>query len=835
MNAKSLEVPAARLRPHWDAAQLSFETTEELPPLEGPVGQARALAALDFGLCTHGDGFHLFVSGPPGTGRTFAVRKKLDTLTPQQPTPPDWCYLHNFHEPDRPAAVSLPPGRGRKLAQDLEQLVEECRTEIPRAFDSDTYRQRQDAIHQRFNATRGQLIEQTSRRAQELGLLFEMTPAGIATIPLRDGKPLPPEAFEQLSAVEREQIRQNVEAFGAEAETFLRGMRKVQKEEQEALEALNQEVATFAVGQIIGDLLEAYADLPRVREHLDQIRADLVKHFHDFLPEEVPPGPALAMLEAHQAEVFSRYQANVVVDNGQPGTRAAGGGAPAVFETNPTYYNLLGRTDYRAQFGAMVTDFTMVKSGALQRANGGFLVLDAQDVLRNPFAWEALTRSLRTGEACIENFGDQMGLVPTATLKPEPIPLSVKVVLIGEPQLYQLLFTLDPEFRELFRVKADFDSEVPRTPETVAGYARYLGCLCREQGLRHFHKSGVARLIEHSSRLREHQEKLTARLLELSSLAGEASFWAARENSPHVMAEHVERAIAQKEFRSNLPEEKIQEGIDDGTFFIDVAGEVVGQVNGLAVYDLGDYAFGRPARVTARTSLGSHGVVNIEREAELSGKIHSKGVMILAGYLAGKFAQDKPLALSATLAFEQSYGEVEGDSASSAELYALLSSLSGLPIRQNIAVTGSVNQRGEIQPVGGVTAKIEGFFQVCQARGLTGDQGVIMPAANVRHLALKEEVVHAVEAGQFHIWAIRTVDEGIELLTGMSAGEPGADGRYPGESVHGKVDSALRQGAERIKEFGAAARAAGTRNGRERGAPHPRRSTSLRRRSPRER
>jgi predicted ATP-dependent protease len=514
------------------------------------------------------------------------------------------------------------------------------------------------------------------------------------------------------------------------------------------------------------------------------------------------------MLQAHREEVFSRYQANVVVDHSQTQ------GAPAIFENNPTYYNLLGRTEYRAQFGAMVTDFTMVKAGALQRASGGYLVLDALDVLHNPFAWEALTRSLRIREARIENLAEQYGLVPSATLKPEPIPLAVKVVLIGEPLLYHLLFSIDSDFRELFRVKADFDSEVARTPENVDGYARYLATLCREQGLRHFHKSGVARLLEYSSRLREHQEKLSARLLDIASVAIEASFWAGRSDSSHVMAEHVQQAIAQKEYRSNLLEEKIQEGIMEGTLLIDVQTEVVGQVNGLSVYDLGDYAFARPTRVTARTSLGAQGVVNIEREVELSGKIHSKGVLILAGYLAGKFAQDKPLALTASLVFEQSYGEVEGDSASSAELYALLSSLANLPIRQGVAVTGSVNQRGEIQPVGGVTAKIQGFFDVCAARGLTGDQGVIIPAANVRHLALKDEVVRAIEEGRFHVWAVQSVDEGIELLTGVSAGECGSDGRYPAESVHGRVDAALRERAERLKEFGAPTRATHASDGR---------------------
>jgi predicted ATP-dependent protease len=813
MEPRELAVAPERLRVRCDETQFSFETTEELPPLAATVGQERALAAIELGLRAQNDGSHLFVSGPAGTGRSFAVRKCLEGLTPQQPVPPDWCHLHNFQEPDRPIIFSLPPGRGRALSRDLERFTEACRIEIPKAFDSDSYRQRREAIHQAREGARESALEEAGKSARELGFLLEMTPVGVATIPLRDGRPLPTDEFARLSDSERQEISQRAERVEAEIAGALRQIRRTHRDEQEATEALDKEVAAFAVGHLIDDLRDDYEDLPRVQQHLNDIRDDLLQHFRDFLPREALPGPAMAMLQAHQEEVFSRYQANVLVDNSQTN------GAPVLFESNPTYYNLLGRTDYRAQFGAMVTDFTMVKAGSLQRANGGYLVLDALDVLRHPLAWEALTRSLRTHEARIENLAEQYGLIPSATLKPEPIPLSVKVVLIGEPLLYHLLYRADPDFRELFRIRADFDIEVARTPESLVGYAQYVGALCRERGLKHFHRNGVARLIDHSTRLREHQGKLSARLLDLSSLASEASFWATQENSPHVMAAHVERAIAQREYRSNLLEEKLQEQFREGTLLIDVAGEVVGQVNGLSVYDLGDYAFARPTRVTARTALGAQGVVNIEREAELSGKIHSKGVLILAGYLAGKFAQDKPLALSATLAFEQSYGEVEGDSASSAELYALLSSLADLPIRQGIAVTGSVNQRGEIQPVGGVTAKIEGFFQNCKARGFTGDQGVLIPAANLQNLALKEEVVQAVEAGQFHVWAIRTVDEGVELLTGVRAGERGPDGQFPDDSVYGRVDCALRRCADHLKEFGGRLSALAPSDGRAAGQP----------------
>jgi len=830
MPGEQLRVPAERLRPRWDAAQLAFETTEELPPLDAPVGQERALAALELGLRTQDPCFHVFVSGPAGTGRSFTVRKYLDALAPGRPTPPDWCYLHAFRTPDRPVAVSLPAGRGRELARDLETLVEACRVEIPKAFESETYRERHNAIHERLEQARDQVLEEASRHAREMGFLVQFSPVGLTMVPLRFGQPLSPEEYAQLPPQERDELDRRADKIKEEVEETFQRIRALQKQESEEQEALNKEVASFAVGHLIADLLERYQDLPRVQQHLNEIRDDLLNQFHLFLPNQMPPGPASAFLEAHRKEVFNRYRANVVVDNSQTN------GAPVLFETNPTYYNLLGKIDYRAEFGTMVTDFMLVKPGALLRANGGFLVLDALDVLRNPFAWEALTRSLRTREARIENLAEQLSLVPSATLKPEPIPLSVKVVLIGEPMIFHLLYTLDQDFRELFRIRADFDSEVARTPENVIGHARYLATLCREKGLRHFRRDAIARFMEHSSRLQEHQDRLSARMLELSSLAAEASAWAEKEESPYVTAAHVERAIAQQEYRSNLAEEKIHERIVEGTLLIDVQGETVGQVNGLSVYDLGDYAFARPVRVTARTSLGGQGVVNIEREVELSGPIHNKGVLILAGYLAHKFAQDKPLALSASLTFEQSYGEVEGDSASSAELYALLSSLARVPIRQSIAVTGSVNQRGEVQPVGGVTLKIEGFFQVCRARGLTGDQGVIIPAANLQNLALKQEVVQAVQEGQFHVWAIRTVDEGVQLLTGWRAGERGPDGRYPDDSLYGRVDAALRQYAERQREFGSG-RTLSARNGRRERRPlrssHRQRSSSRsRRRTP---
>jgi lon-related putative ATP-dependent protease len=790
-----LEVPPQRLRRRLDPAGLPFQTTAEVEPLQGTIGQPRALGALEFGAQTQGAGYNLFASGTPGSGRLSTVREHLERLAATRPAPDAWVYVHDFERPDCPRAIRLPAGLGRRFAVDMDEFLEHARRRIAQAFEDEHYGRRRQEIVNEAGRRRESLLEELQRFAAARGFMVELTPGGIVAIPLAGGRPLPAEAVRHMSETEREELERRSGEVQEEVQGVLRRLNQVEREAGEQIRRLDREVALFALDPLFHELRERYAGQAEVLAHLEAVREDIPDHLADFRREPAPGPPPAGSPELLAQQHLARYRVNVLVDQGdRPG-------APIVLELNPTYYNLLGRVEYRASFGMLVTDFLQIKAGALHRANGGFLILEALDVLRNPFAWDALKRALISRQIRIENLGEQFSPVPTASLTPEPISLDVKVVLIGSPLLYRLLYELDEQFRELFKVKVDFAPDMEWSQEHVSGYAAFISRCIRSSGLRHFDRSAVARVVEHGSRLREHQGKLSARLLDISNIVDEASFWAGQAGHEVVQAEDVERAIAEKEYRSNLVEERIREAITEGTVLIDTEGMRVGQVNGLTVIDLGDHRFGMPARVTARVSLGRGSVVSVEREIELSGPIHSKGFLIVSGYLAQQYAQEHPLAVHATLTFEQSYDEVEGDSASSTELYTLLSALSGLPLDQGIAVTGSVNQHGEIQAVGGVTEKIEGFYRLCQARGLNGRQGVIIPAANVQHLSLSEETLAAVAAGRFHVWAVRTVDEGIELLTGRPAGQRQADGSFPEGSVHRLVDERLGSYAERLRSF----------------------------------
>jgi lon-related putative ATP-dependent protease len=774
------ELTAEQLRRRVDPAQLPFETTAEVEPLVGTVGQPRAIEAIEFALQEEAPGYNLFVAGLPGSGRATTVRDYIDRVAAGRPTPDDWVYVHNFVDGDRPKAIRLPAGRGTALAQDVEEFLRAARREIPRAFESEEYERRQREAVAEITRGREALTEGLVEFARERGFRLQVTLAGVMTTPLHEGEPLTREAFAALPAEEQRRIESAGAEIREQTETYLGQTHQLEKDAAERLRELDHDVALFVVGPLFHDLRERYADLADVLDYLNAVQADVVGHLDEFRqPEE---GALPGIFSPIRAPEAARHRVNVLVGN------AEAEGAPVVVEHNPTYYNLLGRIEYRAAFGAMVTDFRGIKAGALHRANGGFLVLEALEVLRHPFAWEALKRALRGRQVKIENLGEEFSAVPTATLRPQPIPLDVKTVLIGSTLLYQLLYQLDEDFRELFKAKADFAPEMDWSDEHLGSYAAFVARRVRERELRHFDRSAVARLLEEGARLRENQQKLSTRLIEIADIVTEASFCAGRDGREIVTAPDVNRAIAAREYRSSLLEERVHELIQNGTIRIDTEGARVGQVNGISILDLGDYRFGRPSRITARVSLGRHGVQSIERETELSGPIHSKGVLTLSGYLASTYAQEWPLAATATITFEQSYDEVEGDSASSAELYALLSALSDLPVAQGIAVTGSVDQLGEIQAVGGVTHKIEGFFAVCKARGLTGEQGVIIPSRNERSLMLSDEVVEAVRAGHFHVWAIRTVDEGIELLTGI-----------PADDVHELACERLRKYAERLQ------------------------------------
>ncbi len=799
-----IELTPEQLRRRLDPAALPFDTTAELAPLEGTIGQPRALEAIEFGLEVAAPGFNLFVAGPPGSGRMGTIRDHLERLARTRPVPDDWVYVHSFAEPDRPNAIALPAGLGSQLARDMDEFLDGARREIPRAFESDDYQRRRQERMSDIAREREALTGELQTFARGHGFAVELTPAGIVTIPIVEGRPLSGEEFARLPAQSQREIERRGAQIQERVAAVVRQLRALEKEAAERLRALDREVAQFAVGQLFHDLREAYGDHAEVLAYLGQAEEDVLDHLQDFRtggPEAELPAFLSGLQRQEREDRLSRYRVNVLFDNREDG------GAPVVVERNPTYYALVGRVAYRAAFGTMVTDFHQIKPGALHRANGGFLVLDALEVLRNPFAWDALKRALQTRQVRIENLAEQLSAIPTVSLRPEPIALDLKVILIGPPSLYYLLHALDEDFRELFRVKVDFAPEMDWSEEHVLDYGAFVSRRVRDDELRHFDRSAVARLVEHGARLRHDQRKLSTRLIEIANIVTEASFWAEKAGRELVSAEDVDRAVAKKEYRSNLIEERVREQIADGTLVINTTGERVGEVNGLSVVAFGDHAFGKPSRVTARIALGRGGVRSIEREIELSGPIHSKGFLTLAGYLTGTYAQGWPLALAATITFEQAYEGVEGDSASSTELYALLSALAGLPLRQSIAVTGSVNQYGEVQAVGGVTTKIEGFYAVCKAKGLTGDQGVVIPAANVSNLMLNDEVVDAVRTGRFHVWAAHSIDEGVELLTGRPAGVRGPDGSFPDGSVHRLVEDRLRGYAERLLELGGPRRA----------------------------
>jgi lon-related putative ATP-dependent protease len=708
-------------------------------------------------------------------------------------------YAHNFAEPGRPRALRLPAGRGSDLRRDLDELLASAREEIPRAFEGEEFEARRQQALAEVQRRQEQISEEIQRAARERGFQIQQTPAGIVSIPVRHGQPLAGEALQQLPEEERAELQRRAGELNELVAASMRQLRRLGQEVGERTRSVARDMARAAIGPRLDELRERWADQPGVLALLDDIERDVPEHASDFRPAEGEEGgpPPVAQLQGMQREQhLARYGANVVVDHGDDEH------APVVVERNPTYYNLIGRVDYRASFGAVETDFRQIRAGALHRANGGFLVLHALDVQRQPFAWEALKQALLAREVQIENLAEQSSPIPTATLRPEPVPLDVKVVLIGPPPLYHLLYELDEDFRDVFKVKADFAPDMDWTDEHVSNYAAFVSRCVQTDGLHHFDRSAIARIVEHGSRLRDHQHKLSTRLRDIADVVSEASFWASRAGRDVVGAEDVDRAVAKREYRSNLPEEHAHELIGEGTIAIDTSGVRTAQVNALSIASLGDHRFGRPTRVTARVSVGTGGVESIEREIELSGPIHSKGFLTLAGYLAQTYAQRWPLALRATIAFEQSYVGVDGDSASSTELYALLSALAELPVRQDVAVTGAVDQHGRVQAVGGVTTKVEAFFAVCRARGLTGEQGVAIPRANVRHLMLADEVVAAVAAGDFHVWAVETIDEGLELLTGCPAGTRGADAVFPEGSVHRRVEDRLRGYADRLRDFG---------------------------------
>jgi len=784
--ANHYRVPQEKLRRICQCEQeLEFcQTSLDVPPLEQVVGQERAVRAMQFGLQAGAPGYNIFVVGPPGTGKGTYVQAIVSQAAVKGSVPLDWCYINNFLDHDKPLAISMPAGKGREFQQDMAEFIADLRVAIPKAFEGSDYEQQKDAIIHTTQKKMETLYHQVEKEATEVGFQIKQTPSRFVFMPLKDGEPISNEDFDKLPQDEKNDIEAKGHRLEKRLDETLRDGRLLEKQVKEQILELEKQITLFAAGPLVNKVKDKYGAFPKILEYLDTVFRDVAANHEIFKSAGAQPPQPFA-LPQDDGDALNRYKVNLFVNH--EGTQ----GAPVVSEPSPYYYNLMGKIEYRSQMLALSTEFTMVKAGAIHRANGGYLILQAKDLLMDPFAWDALKKALKYRQAVVENIGEQYRFVPTVTLRPEPIPLDVKVVLIGSP-IYYLIFSYDEDFQKLFKVKVDFDVEMLRTPENIHQYVSFISALCHQGSLPHFDRSGLGKIIEYGSRLAGHQDRLSTRFNEISDTAYEAITLAQGEGAERVSATHVDRAIAERRFRANRLEEKIQEEILQEKVLIQTEGGVVGQVNGLSVIDLGGIAFGLPSRITARTYAGRGGVINIERETEMSGSIHSKGVLTLAGYLGGQLAQDKPLSLTAQITFEQTYSGVDGDSASSAELYAILSSLSGVPLDQGLAVTGSVDQRGVIQPVGAVTEKIEGFFDICAAKGLTGRQGVIIPARNIDNLMLKNEVLEAVQKKRFHIYAVQTIEEGLELLSGFSAGKLDAAGRYPEKSIFGLADLQLQ-------------------------------------------
>ena len=805
--AKKYEVPEDSLCWQCDTADMDFEFTDELSPLQGIIGQGRALDAIKFGLDLEKPGYNIFVTGLTGTGRASAVKAHLESMTQQKraqgviPSLSDWCYVNNFQDPDRPKILHLTPGAGKRLSQAMDDLLKSLRVELPKAFNSEEYTERRKELEEQGRARHQQEMRELEEEARAASFALRITQMGANLFPVAaDGQPISPEQFLGLDQAVRTSIEETRGRLMQEVQGRMENIRAIEKDTQDKAAALDQEVGESCLGELFRPLNREFEKSEDVVAFLAGVKGYSLSNLRLFSEEDLNErgegNQAPLQPPPKQSDPYISFKVNVMVDN------SAKDQAPIVIESNPNWVNLFGAIDRRAFMGAYFSDHTMLKPGAVHKANGGYLVLNANDLMVNPGVWEGLKRVIRNKEVRLEDPAVQSGMMTPQGLRPDSMPWNGKVVVTGDENVYRTLSTHDrDDFREMFKVKAEFDSQIDLSKESVADYCSFIHSACHDEGLLHCDRTGVARIVEFGARLAADQSKLSTRFGLVKDLLIESDYWARQDGADKVSGVHVKTAIDRKAHRLNLMEERIRDLISDGTIMVDLSGEAVGQVNGLAVYDLGDFSFGRPSRITARTYAGRSGVINIEREAQLSGRIHDKGVLILSGYLGSKFAQDMPLTLSASLSFEQSYEGVDGDSASSTELYAILSSLADAPIAQGIAVTGSVNQRGEIQPIGGVNEKVEGFFDLCRVKGLTGEQGVIVPHQNVKNLMLREDVVDSIQKGDFHIYAVKTIDEGIEALTGIEAGERVPGSGYPKGTVNWRVQKRLMELAGVIKSF----------------------------------
>ena len=780
------ELTAEQLYHACDVAALAFDSTADLADLPGSLGQERALGALHFGVGIRHEGYNLYVMGSPGLGKHAIVRQLLDRQAAGVAPPSDWCYVNNFRTPHKPRVLRLPAGTGRGLQADMRALVRSLLAALPAAFDSDEYRNAMQGLKDKFKAREEQLFGEVETQAREAGIILLRTPAGFTLAPLKDGEVLDAEGFDKLSAEERQQIEERSEHLRLVLRQALQQVAAASREHDQQVEQLNEAVARATVERQFMDLEARYSDLAEVPVFLDEVKRDIIEKGLEIFGA----APAEKLLDRQRLTPFNRYFVNVLVDNG--GSQ----GAPLVYEDYPSYQNLIGRIEHQAQMGTLHTDFTLIKGGALHRANGGYLLLDARKLLTQPFAWEALKRALQARELRIQSLEQILSLASTISLEPDPIPLDVKVVLIGDRLLYYLLTQYDPEFPLLFKVEADFAEGIARSADNTRLYAQLIATLQRRERLRPLDAAAVARLVEQASRHADDGEKLSLHMQSLLDLMREADYWAGEEQRPQVCRDDVERAVRERLHRADQIRERLLEATLRDLRHIETDGRCVAQINGLAVLQLGSHAFGHPARISATARLGDGKLIDIEREVELGGALHSKGVLILSAYLASRFGGRAPLSFSASLVFEQSYAGVDGDSASCAELCVLQSALGELPLRQDLAITGSVDQHGRMQVIGGVNEKIEGFFDLCAARGLSGSQGVIIPQGNVRHLMLRREVVEAVAAGRFHVHAVAHAEQAMELLSGLPAGGADASGQFPPGTVNGAVQRRLRELSE---------------------------------------
>ena len=786
-----------------DPQKFDFTTTAELGERMSALGQDRAISAVELGINIKSKGYNLFCLGPEGTGKTSLVKRILEEEAKKRPTPKDWAYIYNFEEPYKPHCISFPAGQGCEFAKDIDKLIEDFSVAIPSILESEEYKAGVNIINEKFKHKKDEYMQILQKKAKGKNVSIMHMQAGMVVAPMKNGEILSPESFDKLPDEEKKALINDLNQMQEEIEKVAKDLPEWEDKQRSEYNLLREKFIKLAVKKPIDDLKQKYKGHREIVDFLKNIQNHIITNIEDFLPddnsgtkagEEDALAALLAKMNRQEEDKFAKFKVNVIVKN-EPDS-----GAPIVHLYHPTQGNLVGRVERIQQYGALLTDFTLIKAGALHCANGGFLLIDARKLLLQPYAWDSLKRSLASKSIKIESPGEETSFT-TISLDPEPIPLDVKIILTGDEELYELLTERDPDFSDYFKVEADFGTLMDRNDDNEIEYAKLIGSLSNKKKLRNLNKQAVARIIEHSSRLAEDSKKLTAHIASIGDLLREADYWARESNSKQIGKKHVEKAIAEQVYRNDRIKQAMLEQIDDGTILLDIKGSKVGQINGLVVYNFSRFSFGKPARITVQARIGSGEVINIERETNMSGPIHTKGVLILQSLIANRFAKDSPLSLSASIVFEQSYGGVDGDSASSTEYYCLLSAITGIPIKQNIAVTGSINQFGDIQPIGGVNEKIEGFFDVCVHKGLTGDQGVIIPRANVTNLMLREDVINAVNEGKFHIYAIDTVDDGIEILTGIKAGKANKNGEFPKGSVNWHVKQSLDRYYQRYVQY----------------------------------